>query len=702
MLGSGTTRQPLLGLASRDDVVNRYSSQPDEPGSSTLGGAELPRPLSLRIDVSSVADQEQESRARAEVLAEPEKMKTLAETIGKEKWLPLSWQARLQLMLAFHPPAPSVHSERPPSDRVLSMAEDQQSRPYSLPSEPVASPTPPREPSEGGRSVRSDQLHIKTVDSVQLSEPHDTPVPPANTPKKLKRKSTVKKRLQQDAEEKAVAHRNEVEDGLVHNVPRSVLKHLKMDHDVKYMRMIDSHCSGEKKRSKRVVIMEPEHMTVAHPQTGQQLRQVGLDKLSAIDYQDKEFGRSVVMRFDGEADAAFVQTDRHKVDVSNDELFTTAVKLASGCREKLGLPPRLIEPAMYPMFRDLLASAKTEPEDQEPRRIASRESVELAAWESSLSRNMSANMDTAVTFAHDIPTATRDDPNLTLNTDLGNTLTMPNGGKVSSTTTPNNTLRFTYQNVQPTLPQMHEPVRHSSRSSHASQYEPTQGEEDLLKMLSRQQGQHGAMPPPAEPVQEDVPVAMRSSTASIDFVSLSYEENLRAVLVDAATAAWQARGGVGPPCEQLINDLVMRAKNEKKVRKLLLKAVEVAPLLQKQKEHNMHYAQMPQVQVDLQPPTQPQSPAYAAYAQQDTPRAQQGVREASTEAMKQDLLDKINTYAGNPEDVVELREYLMRHYNNLPPGLSSVSLRCGPSGRIRVTYLGHELTPSNMFVRQTD
>eukprot|EP01059_Diplonema_ambulator_P014033 TRINITY_DN24841_c0_g1_i1.p1 TRINITY_DN24841_c0_g1~~TRINITY_DN24841_c0_g1_i1.p1 ORF type:complete len:157 (+),score=35.51 TRINITY_DN24841_c0_g1_i1:31-471(+) len=26
----------------------------------------------------------------------------------------------------------------------------------------------------------------------------------------------------------------------------------------------------------------------------------------------------------------------------------------------------------------------------------------------------------------------------------------------------------------------------------------------------------------------------------------------------------------------------------------------------------------------------------------------------------------------------------------------------GPSGRIRVTYLGHELTPSNMFVRQTD
>eukprot|EP01060_Flectonema_neradi_P031665 TRINITY_DN4866_c0_g1_i2.p1 TRINITY_DN4866_c0_g1~~TRINITY_DN4866_c0_g1_i2.p1 ORF type:complete len:741 (+),score=182.99 TRINITY_DN4866_c0_g1_i2:76-2223(+) len=620
--------QPLLGLAKQvpsdeksepsviENIKNRISQE-----DSVVGGAEMPRPPSLRESQPPLTEQEQ--LARNEVLSHPTEMKTLASKMGRDLWENLMWSERLKLLsesmkVVTPTPVPSCvpsasggerHSLQAPlppleatetsggrlsSDGPLP-ATNAPDTPVNLPVAPspsfVDSPTA-ADPAVLNQSPPSNTSFNKPGDTVVKFNDDPTPAEPKLEKRKSSRRSSVRsKRSERErkAAEKArkellEKHQLEVQETLKKEVPKGALKRMKDDNpDYKLMKIISTQ-DKQKKRRKRVVIIEPDEMVVANPTTGQQVRRMALDRLSAIDYQDKEYGRSVVLRFDGEADAAFIQTDKHITDVpdSDDELMSTTMRMAHQCRVDKKLPPRSIKPIRYPLYRDLLASAN-QPADDE---------CELTAWEKSVqaSNPPSASIP-AVGSLHTKPitpqctsigtletitphntirlgTSTSGvggkDPNIPHATITRTPLTPGQPASVVATTTAVGGVPLVMTDSTAT--------NKSVISSRASQ-SPSRSHvaADVQPAADTPPARQSSVTPPLvnnQPERHPLPEAIRWK--------IENNANVKALLLKAAGAARKARGGVGPSDAELVSDLIARAETEIGAWNLLVQTAERA------------------------------------------------------------------------------------------------------------------------------
>ena len=549
---------------------------------------------------------EGEGDAREKVLSQPEKVQLLAERLGREVWLPLTWKERLVYIeeaadeeMARHPSESGVGSNHENESHKASVKEDAKEDAASAPTSPLNVAGSERSASNGAEAA-ADATEHPPAPASHVSSQHDTTVvqrettptpepvfaepalppppptppapveqrevreaqstppavptqPPSSTPKK--RHSMRAKSQSQRAKAKALLTRKtlelsrlneELDEKLQKETKRGVLKTLQRRcPQVEYMRVVDAHCTHRKKRRKRVVIIEPHQMVVAHPHTGQHLRQIALEKLSGIDYQDKEYGRSVVMRFDGEADAAFVQDEKPNcvLDIEDDELLNTTVKMASTMREKKGLPPREIEPALFPMYKELLITAQTDPA-HDPEENASQDLSEerggLAEWEGQI-----------------------------------------NHPSKPSNMTPNNTIRSLAtlgitQTESKHVLEDPKPAEEPDQAASLSAHYPTSATQPYSPPQSaglQRHSSHATHPTEtkAVPAKPTTP-SLRHSTHyhhSVPSPHSPQDSITRDMVLRAARAAHQAKGGVGPPPEILAEELLKRADTDERIRSLL-------------------------------------------------------------------------------------------------------------------------------------
>ena len=584
------------------------------------GGAEMPRPPSIRDSQPVLSDQEQ--RARCEVLSHPNDMKLLASKMGRDLWENLVWSERLKLL------SESMKISTTPPPAVLIEKNNDDSR------QSLQIPLPPvditKDGTASGRLSADGPLPVTNgpetpidlpvapspsfVDTLSASSPlHSEPVLGNSfhrevdfnldnqcakpEPKLEKRRSSRRSSIRakrSERERKAVEkarkdlfdkYNMEVQENL-QKVPKGVLKKLKEDNpDFKLMKLISTQ-DKQKKRRKRVVIIEPDEMVVANPTTGQQVRRMALDRLSAIDYQDKEYGRSVVLRFDGEADAAFIQTEKHITDVSDcdDELMNTTMRMAEQCRVQKKLPPRSIKPIRFPLYRDLLASA-SHPVDED---------CELAVWERSVQASNPPSVIPAVGSLHTKPIhASRSDSIETL-----------------ETATPHNTIRLSNSMSAVGGKELNIPVATITKSP-SSAGQPSSivatapvaitespaavvGNVDIVTKVSvpKSPSVAAGVQPAASTPPAPTPVLCASATISAPVSTVSFERNspaalperirwiienneqVKTLLLKAAGAARKARGGIGPTDSELVGDMITRAEKDVSVRNLLVQTAE--------------------------------------------------------------------------------------------------------------------------------
>ncbi|KAJ9470628.1 hypothetical protein DIPPA_00650 [Diplonema papillatum] len=687
-------------------VRNRISVS-SANGYHEVTGYELPREFVPRSEAEDA-----EERARAEVMADQEWTKEAAMAAGRERWEKMSWRERLDRMRlakakakkpgrpADSPPSPArsltaVPCSRAPSASSSSLSPGAITHRTASHGISYGAANPPAMPSPGPGSPRPDD---QTATPNPCSDTHDAPSPPPpaptpfdgtfptpsdgplepkpefpakklsqkRTPRKVKRatsqpRKSVKKSLQRfslgggsaDGHDELSRICQEVESTLRAEVPRSVLKKFETERDVRYMNVMDT-CTKAKRR-KRVVIIEPGQMVVANPQTGALLRQVALDKLSAIDYQDKEFERSVVMRFDGEADAAFVQKQKLLSHGDDDEFLNTTVRMASGFRELKGLPPRSITPNLFPKYRDLLSTARTDPVHDPPSThlqnptstLASPEECDaLAQWDISrkatgytparYSGYAQSNPPAALAKKSSAPAAKRRGlhelesvslSSLTPNNTLRSYPTAATAVAEPSSTAPQRAAAAPFR--QPSAETRRKPAgaaagAHPRRTTPPPQQQRQQqqqrqrdseglGLQQLQQQQQRQRGldseglglqqqqqrQRGLDPAAglglgapggsgvAVPQQQqqrvsrggaagEVPAAPASQGTCDLLWKVNHDPRVRELLVQAAQTCWTAKGGTGPPVDEIIAGLVRRATKDPKVKQLLAETVAAA------------------------------------------------------------------------------------------------------------------------------